>query len=140
VPFVLKERKIMALTNGSQVAGVIKDYLDYRQQSQFYHKKKNDAEKEYNKLLVTTQGEIENITLEQAERIYTAYDDMKTNEEEAVLADRRFREADEKLKEIGQILFGIPVLADIEMPPLNGESRHTRKVTVSFPNGEVLVV
>jgi len=130
----------MLASNGSQVAQLIRDYLDYRQQSQFYHKKKNDAEKEYNKLLVTTQGEIESITLAQAEKIYSTYTEMVSNKEEAEMADRKFREADEKLKEIGQILFHLPVIADIEMPPLNGELRHSRQVTISFPNGEVLVV
>lgn len=126
--------------NNSSVAEMIKNYLDYRQKSQYYHKKKNDAEKEYNKLLVTTNGEIENITLEQAEKIYAAYTEMMINQEESRMADIKFREADEKLKEVGRILFHTPVIADIEMPPLNGESRHSKQVTVSFPNGEVLVV
>lgn len=126
--------------NDTSVAEMIRNYLDYRQKSQYYHKMKNDAEKEYNKLLVTTNGEIVKITLEQAEKIYTAYAEMIHNQEESRIADIKFREADEKLKEVGRILFHTPVIADIEMPPLNGESRYSKQVTVSFPNGEVLVV
>ncbi|HMU46290.1 MAG TPA: hypothetical protein PKC72_07985 [Chitinophagaceae bacterium] len=126
--------------NGSSVAEMIREYLDYRQKSQYYHKKKNDAEKEYNKLLVTTNGEVENITLEKAEKIYELYAEMIFNQEESRMTDIKFREADEKLKEVGRILFHTSVIADIEMPPLNGESRHAKQVTLSFPNGEVLVV
>ena len=37
----------------SEVEKIISDYIEQKQRSHYYHKKKNDAEKEYNKLLVS---------------------------------------------------------------------------------------
>ena len=130
----------MVGSNSSEVVKIIQDYLEYRQKSLYYHKKKTDAEKEYNKLLVTFGGEIKKFTLEQADKIYKAYCEMLTNEVQSKTAEEKFSEADEKLKELGRILFHATITADISMPPVNGEAWNTKQVTVTFPNGEALVI
>jgi len=104
-----------------------------------YHKKKSDAEKEYNKLLVNSGGEDKNFTLGEAEMIYKAYVEMLVNEEQSKNAQTLFVEAEEKLKEIGRILFQASITAEISLPPVNGSPCHTKQVTVTYPNGEVLV-
>jgi hypothetical protein len=104
----------------SEVGKLIQDYLEQRQKSWYYHKKKTDAEKEYNKLLVNAGGEDKNFSLDQAEA--------------------KFNESDEKLKELGRILFRATITADITVPPINGHAAETKQVTVTFPNGEALVV
>jgi Cdc6-like AAA superfamily ATPase len=124
----------------SEVAKIIQDYLEQRQKSYYYHKKKTDAEKEYNKLLVNSGGEDKNFTLDQAEKIYSAYCEMLTNDEQSKTAETKFNEACEKLKELGRILFRATITADITIPPVNGEPYTTKQVTVTFPNGEALVV
>ena len=47
----------MITNSGSEVEKIIQDYIEQKQKSHYYHKKKNDAEKEYNKLLVSFGGE-----------------------------------------------------------------------------------
>jgi len=55
-------------------------------------------------------------------------------------AEDKFNEADEKLKELGSILFQASITADIKIPPINGEGVVSKQVTVSFPNGQALVI
>jgi hypothetical protein len=43
----------MITQTGSEVEKMIQDYVEQQQRSNYYHKKKRDAEKEYNKLLVS---------------------------------------------------------------------------------------
>lgn len=126
--------------NVSEVAAIIQDYLEYRQKYLDYHKKRSDAEKEYNKLLVTSGGEEKNFTLDQADKIYIAYREMLFNEEQSKTAETKFNEVDKKLKELGRILFYATITAAIPVPPVNGGTGNIKQVTVTFPNGEALVV
>ena len=129
------------ITNAiSDVEKIIQDYMEQKQKSYYYHKKKNDAEKEYNKLLVSSGGESKNFSLEEANKIYKAFKEMQVNEEHLKTAEVKFNEADEKLQELGRILFHATIIADIMIPPVNGEAVTTKQVTVSFPNGLALVI
>ena len=65
---------------------------------------------------------------------------MQVNEELLRNAEDKFNEADEKLKELGGILFHASITADISIPPINGEAIVSKQVTVSFPNGQALVI
>lgn len=125
---------------GSDVEKIIQDYIEQKQKSHYYHKKKNDAEKEYNKLLVNCGGEYKNFSLEEANKIYRAFKEMQVNEEHLKIAEDKFNEADEKLKELGNILFHATITANILVPPVNGEGVISKQVTVSFPNGQALVI
>jgi len=125
---------------GSEIEKMIIDYIEQRQKHLHHHKKKTDAEKEYNKLLATCGGEEKKFSLEQADKIYTAYREISINEEQSKLAESRFNETYAKLKELGRILFHASITADIITLPVNGEAAASKKVTVTFPNGEVLVV
>ena len=124
----------------SEVEKIIQDYIEQKQKSHYYHKRKNDAEKEYNKLLVSCGGEEKNFSLEEADKIYRAFKEMQVNEEHLKNAEDKFNEADENLKELGSILFQASITADIMIPPINGEGIVSKQVTVSFPNGQVLVI
>jgi hypothetical protein len=124
----------------SEVEKIIQDYIEQKHRSHYYHKRKNDAEKEYNKLLVSCGGEEKNFSLEEANKIYRAFKEMQVNEEHLKNAEDKFSEADEKLKELGSILFHASITADIMIPPINGEGIISKQVTVSFPNGQALVV
>ena len=124
----------------SEVEKIISDYLEQKQRSHYYHKKKNDAEKEYNKLLVSFGGEAKNFSLEEANKIYHAFREIQLNEEHLKNAEEKFNAADEKLKELGHILFHATITADIVIPPVNGEALISKQVTVSFPNGQALVI
>lgn len=130
----------MISTNQSEVAGIISDYLENKHQFLSYHKKRTDAEKEYNKLLVTSGGQDKNFTLDQAEKIYVVYREMLANEEHSKAAEQRFNESEQKLKQLGQILFYASITADIIVPSVNGNGSGFKQVTVTFPNGEALVV
>ena len=129
------------ITNaGSEIEKIIQDYVEQQRKSHYYHKKKTDAEKEYNKLLVSSGGETKSFSLEEANKIYRAFKEMQVNEELLKKAEDKFNEADEKLKELGSILFHASITADIIIPPLNGEGIVSKQVTVSFPNGQALVI
>ena len=130
----------MIMNSVSEVEKIIQDYIEQKQKSHYYHKKKNDAEKEYNKLLVSFGGEEKKFSLEEATKIYRAFKEMQLNEEHLRNAEDKFNEADEKLKELGNILFHASVTADIKIPPVNGEGIISKQVTVSFPNGQALVI
>ena len=127
------------MTNISQVEKLIADFIEQRQRSLYHHKKKTDAEKEYNKLLAISGGEGKNFSIGEADRIYQAYQDMIINEEHAKTAETRYEESYQKLKELGRILFYGNIYAEITIPPLNGHGAVTKQVIVSFPNGEVSV-
>ena len=124
----------------SAVEKMISDYIEQKQRSSYYHKKKNDAEKEYNKLLVSFGGETKNFSLDEANKIYQAFREMQINEEQLKIALDKFNDADEKLKELGHILFHATITANIAIPPVNGEDVISKQVTVSFPNGQALVI
>jgi len=124
----------------SEVEKIIQNYIEQKQKSHYYHKRKNDAEKEYNKLLVSCGGEEKNFSLEEADKIYKAFKEMQVNEELFKNAEDKFNEADEKLKELGSILFHASITANIIIPPINGEGVISKQVSVSFPNGQALVI
>jgi len=130
----------MIINTVSEVEKIIQDYIEQKQKSHYYHKRKSDAEKEYNKLLVSYGGEEKNFSLEEASKIYQAFKEMQVNEELLKKAEDKFNEADEKLKELGSILFHASITAHINIPPINGEGFVARQVTVSFPNGQALVI
>jgi len=127
------------LINGSEVEKLIVDYIEQHQKSLYHHKKKTDAEKEYNKLLTISGGEDKRFSLNEADKIYKAYQEILTNEEQYKLAETRFEESYAKLKELGRVLFHASITADITIPPVNGGLPTTKQVIVTFPNGEVLV-
>ncbi len=128
------------MNTGSEVEKIIRDYIEQQRKSQYYHRKKNDAEKEYNKLLVNFGGEAKNFSLEEANKIYQAFREIQINEEELKSAEDKFNDADEKLKELGHILFHATITANIMIPPVNGEEVVSKQITVSFPNGQALVI
>ena len=130
----------MSINTVSDVEKIIQEYIEQKQKSHYYHKRKNDAEKEYNKLLVSCGGEEKNFSLEEASKIYQAFKEMQVNEELLKNTEDKFNEADEKLKELGSILFHASITADIMIPPLNGEGVISKQVIVSFPNGQALVI
>ena len=130
----------MIMNSVSEVENIIQDYIEQKQKSHYYHKRKSDAEKEYNKLLVSCGGEEKNFSLEEANKIYKAFKEIQLNEEHLKNAEDKFNEADEKLKELGSILFHASITADIMIPPINGEGVISKQVTVSFPNGQALVI
>jgi len=130
----------MIMNSVSEVEKIIQEYIEQKQKSLQYHKRKNDAEKEYNKLLVSCGGEEKNFSLEEANKIYGAFKEMQVNEELLKDAEDKFNEADEKLKELGSILFHASVTAEIKIPPVNGEGFISKQITVSFPNGQALVI
>ena len=130
----------MIINTVSEIEKIIQDYIEQKQKSHYYHKRKSDAEKEYNKLLVSYGGEEKNFSLEEASKIYQAFKEMQVNEELLKKAEDKFNEADEKLKELGNILFHASITAHINIPPINGEGFVAKQVTVSFPNGQALVI
>lgn len=128
------------MNTGSEVEKIIRDYIEQKQKSHYYHRKKNDAEKEYNKLLVNFGGEAKNFSLDEANKVYQAFREIQINEEQLKSAEDKFNDADEKLKELGHILFHATITANIMIPPVNGEDVISKQITVSFPNGQALVV
>ena len=124
----------------TDIETVIRDYIDNRERFLFFGKKKIDAEKEYNRLLTKYNGEEKLYTLDHANSIYQAYCDMKAYGEQATHAQANFILSEEKLKEIGQILFEATITADIAMtPPINGGTPVSRMVRVVYNNGQVMV-
>ena len=130
----------MMANPGPDVEKLIVDFIAQRQMHLHHHKKKSDAEKEYNKLLATSGGEEKIFSLDQANKIYKAYLDIMINEEQSNLAENKYNESYEKLKELGRILFYARITADITIPPINGTGPIAKQVTVTFPHGEVNVV
>ena len=128
------------MNTGSEVEKIIRDYIEQQRKSQYYHRKKNDAEKEYNKLLVNFGGEAKSFSLEEANKIYQAFREIQINEEQLKSAEDKFNDADEKLRELGHILFHATITANLMIPPVNGEEVVSKQITVSFPNGQALVI
>jgi hypothetical protein len=127
------------IPNNSAVEKLIIDYVEQQQKSLYHHKKKTDAEKEYNKLLTISGGEEKNFSLDEADKIYKAYQEILINEEQSKLAEEKFSDSYEKLRELGRVLFYASITADIIVPPVNGGLPIQKKVTVTFPNGEVFI-
>jgi hypothetical protein len=124
---------------GSEIEKMIIDYLEQRQKHLYHHNKRTDAEKEYNKLLAICGGAEKKFSLDEANKIYKAYQEILINGEQSKQAEASFNETYTKLKELGRILSHASITADIITIPLNGEAPIAKQVTVSFPNGEVLV-
>ena len=123
----------------ASVETIIKDYIEHRERSQFHGRKKLDAEKEYNKLLAKFNGQDNHFNLEQADTIYKAYQEMITNGELSTVAQAKFAAAEEKLIEVGRILFEATINAEIEVSSLNGNGPAKVAVRVDYRNGNVIV-
>ncbi len=124
----------------ANIESIIKEYIEFKERSILYGRKKLDAEKEYNKLLTKYNGEAKNYSLQQANKIYTSYLEMLAYAEESKNAEARFLEAETKLREIGQILFEASISADIPVSDTKGDDfSATRAVTVTYNNGHVIV-
>jgi hypothetical protein len=120
------------------VENIIREYIEHRERSKFYGRKKLDAEKEYNKLLAKFNGEENHYNLDQANTIYKAYQDMIINGEQSTIAQAKFVEAEEKLVEVGRILFEATINAEIEVDSMRGEPTRMA-VRVDYRNGNVIV-
>jgi hypothetical protein len=129
----------MIATPHSEIEKTIKDYIELQEMSRLYAKKRNDLEKEYNKLLTDHNGEAKNYNLEQADKIYRVYGEMISCEEQSKIAGDSFYEAENKLKEIGRILYDATIHAEISLPAINGTAPRTRLVMVSYNNGQVFI-
>jgi regulator of protease activity HflC (stomatin/prohibitin superfamily) len=127
------------IAQASTIEQLIRDYIEQKERSMYYGKKRLDAEKEYNKLLTHYDGEAKHYTLEQADKIYKAYLEMIANGEESSKAHALFEEIAEKLREVGQILFEATINAQILLKPVNGEAASTKSVRVTYVNGQVVV-
>jgi hypothetical protein len=125
--------------SNSEVEKIIKDYIVLQEMSRLYSKKRNDLEKEYNKLLVNYEGEEKNYNLDQADKIYKVYCEMISFEEQSKIAIDNLGEAENKLKKIGRILYEATIHAEISLPAINGTAAHTRSVMITYNNGEVVV-
>ncbi|MEO5564091.1 MAG: hypothetical protein ABIR18_11665 [Chitinophagaceae bacterium] len=129
----------MMANHSNSIESIIKDYLEHKEKSAVHGKKRLDAEKEYNKLLTKYNGEAKHYSLDQADSIYKAYLEMIANGEKSSLAQAKFTEAEEKLREVGKILFEATISAEIVLGPTNGEMPSTRSVRVDYHNGNVVV-
>src|SRR5689334_10272585 len=95
----------MIANSHSVIEYSIKEYIEEKEKWLLYTRKRNEAEKEYNKLLSGFNGEDRNYSLTQADKIYNTYREMLDYEEQSKIAQVRFTEAEDKLKEIGRVLF-----------------------------------
>jgi|SRR5947207_8927507 len=127
----------MIAESNSGVEKTITDYIELREISRIYAKKRHDSEKEYNRLLANYNGEEKNYSLDQADKIYSVYCEMISCEQQLKVASDSFNEAENKLKEIGRILYEATIHAEISLPAINGTPRHTKSVMVIYNNGEV---
>jgi hypothetical protein len=127
------------LNANSNVEKTIKDYIVLQEMFRLYSKKRNDLEKEYNKLLTNYNDGEKNYTLEQADNIYKVYSEMISCEEQAKIANDNFNEAENELKKIGQILYEAAISAEISLPAINGTPARTKSIVVAFNNGGVTV-
>ncbi len=123
----------------STIAKIITDYVELTEMSRIYGRKQMELEKEYNRLLTEYNGEAKNYSLEQADKIYKVYKEMLDYEEKAKVATDSVRQAENELKQIGQVLFESTIHAQINLPAMNGTPAQTRSVTVKFDNGQVNV-
>lgn len=118
---------------------IIRDFIELRDISIQYEKRRNDLEKEYNKLLISQSGEDKNFTLDQADKIYSVYCEMLLYQERAKTAAESFIEVEQKLREVGNVLYDGTIHADINFPAVNGHEAHTRTVRVTYKNEQVQV-
>jgi hypothetical protein len=126
-------------TPSSTIEVFIKDYIERKERSHLSGKRRTDLEKEYNKLLTLYGGESKHYNLEQAGSIYKAHCEMTASAEEAQSAKARFDEAEQKLMELGAILFEGTIEAEIAVTPANGEAVKMKMVRVAYYNGQVIV-
>lgn len=130
----------MHSNNSPSIETIIREYIEQKDRTLFYGRKKIDAEKEYNKLLTKYDHGEKQYSLTHANDIYKAYCDMIAYGEECRTAESKFMESEARLKEIGRILFEATITAEIPMtPPLNGGQAMARTVRVSYDNGQVIV-
>jgi hypothetical protein len=130
----------MITNHTPSLEAVIRDYLEQKDKSIVYGKKRLESEKEYNRLLTKYEGEAKHYSLEHADKIYKAYHEMLANGEQAKNAQELFMAAEEKLKEAGRILFEATINAEIAMtPPINGEATGKKSVRIAYNNGQVIV-
>ena len=129
----------MQENNHSTIAKIITDYIELTEMSRVYGRKQMDLEKEYNKLLTEYNGEAKHYSLEQADKIYKVYKEMLDYGEKAKIATESVCQAENELKEIGQILFESTVHAEINLPAINGTPAQTKSVVVRFDNGQVII-
>ena len=129
----------MIANSNSEIEKTIKDYIELQEISRLYAKKRNDLEKEYNKLLTDHNGEAKNYNLKQADKIYRVYCEMISCEEQSKIAGDSFSEAENKLREIGRILYEATIHAEISIPAINGTGPRIRSVMVTYNNGEVYI-
>lgn len=125
--------------SNSEVEKTIKDYIVLQEMFRLYSKKRNDLEKEYNKLLTNYNDGEKNYSLDQANQIYSVYCDMISFEEQSKIANDNFNEAENELKKIGEILYEATIHAEISLPAINGTPARTKSVVVTFNNGGVTV-
>jgi hypothetical protein len=129
----------MIVNYNSEIEKTIKDYIELEEVSRLYAKKRNDLEKEYNKLLTNSNGEEKNYNLDQADKIYKTYCEMIACEEQSKIASDSFNEAENKLKEIGRILYEATIHAEISLPAINGGGPRIKSVMVSYNDGQVFI-
>ena len=77
-------------TQTSSLESIIKDYLEQKQRSINFGKKRLESEKEYNRLLTKYDGEAKHYSLDHADKIYKAYHEMIANGDEASSAQELF--------------------------------------------------
>ena len=129
----------MQENNHSAIAKIITDYIELTEMSRIYGRKQMDLEKEYNKLLTEYNGEAKHYSLEQADKIYKVYKEMLNYGEKAKIATESVCQAENELKEIGQILFESTIHAEINLPAINDTPAQTKQVVVRFDNGQVII-
>src|SRR5262245_41945986 len=129
----------MEETNQLGVTKIITDYIELTEMSRVYGRKQNALRKEYNRLLTEYSGEVKHYSMEHDEKIYSIYKEMIDYEERARVATESAIQVEEKLKEIGQILYESTILAEINLPAINGTPAQTKSITVQFQDGQVSV-
>jgi hypothetical protein len=129
----------MITDSNSEIEKTIKDFIELQEVSRLYAKKRNDLEKEYNKLVTICNGEGKNYSLDQANKVYKVYCEMISCGEQLKIASDSFEEAKNKLKEIGRILYEATIHAEISLPAINGTEAHIKSVMVTYNNGEVYI-
>jgi hypothetical protein len=127
------------MENSSGIETIIRNYIESKEKSFLTSRERTDLEKEYNKLLTIHNGEEKNYTLEHADKIYLVYQQMILTGEEARMAEARFNDAEEKLNELGAILFEATINAEISVSKKNGDPITRKPVRVSWYNGQAIV-
>jgi hypothetical protein len=125
--------------NNNPVSKMITDYFVLTEMSRHYGRKQFDLEREYNRLLNEYHGEAKNYSLEQAEKIYTTYREMLDYGEKSRTATESLLESENKLRELGQILYESTIHAEVNLPAVNGYPAQTKTVTVVFQEGTVII-